>query len=79
MKRIELITRIAPRGDTVSNTRAGIFCELPLGMLPSPNKALPRNNKKNKGLGERNYRPTRSDPSNPENPLHPDETSVSVA
>jgi hypothetical protein len=54
--------------------------ELPLGMLPSPNRPLLGNNKqKEDGLGERDYYATRSDLSNPENPLHPDETSVSVA
>jgi hypothetical protein len=66
MKRIELITRIAPNGGTVRNTRAGISCSLPLGMHQAPRGALLRNNKE-------------KDPSNPENPLHPDETSVSVA
>jgi hypothetical protein len=53
--------------------------ELPLGMLPSPNGSLLRNYKKKEGLGDRNYHATRSDPSNPENPLHPDETLNSVA
>jgi hypothetical protein len=79
MKRIFRITRIAPIGGTARNTRAGIFWELPLGMLPSPNGSLLRNNKKTTNLGETDYHATRSDPSNPENPLYPDETSVSVA
>jgi len=33
MRRIFRITRIAPRGVTTRNTRAGIFWELPLGKL----------------------------------------------
>jgi hypothetical protein len=48
-------------------------------MLPSPKWSHPNKQKKKNGLGDRNYHATRSDPSNPENPLHPDETSVSVA
>jgi hypothetical protein len=79
MKRIFRITLIAPIGDMAHNTGAGIFWELPLGMFPSPNGSLLRNNKKQNSLGERNYYATRSDPSNPENPLHPDETLNSVA
>jgi hypothetical protein len=65
IKRIELITRIAPRGNTARNIRAGSLCSQPLGMLQAPLRALLRNNNK-------------TNPSNPENPLHPDETSVSV-
>jgi hypothetical protein len=61
------------------NTRAGIFWELPLGRLLSPDGSLLRNNKREKASGERNRVATEIDPSNPFDPPHPDETSVSVA
>ena len=66
IERIFLIARIAPRGGTARNTKAGSFCLLPLGTLQMPSGDLLRNNNK-------------TNRSNPENPLHPDETSVSVA
>jgi hypothetical protein len=80
MKRILRITPIDPGSDTARNTRAVISCSLPLGMHQSPIGALPRNNKKKKSLeGRRIHYAMAIDPSNPSNPLHPNETSVWVA
>src|SRR5215210_127590 len=80
MKRIERIDRIAPSGDTASNTWAGISCLQPLGMHQSPIGAVLRNNKKTKCLDRRSAQCAKEiDPGDPLNPSHPDETSVSVA
>src|SRR5258705_9893878 len=45
----------------------------------SPNGSLLKNNKKKSGSGQRSGSPNGTILSNPENPLHPYETSVSVA
>ena len=57
--------RIAPRGVKTRNTTAGIFWELPLGMLQSPNGALLENNKNKKDSRARSHPATLNDPKHP--------------
>ncbi|HEV7836661.1 MAG TPA: hypothetical protein VGO75_01230, partial [Gemmatimonadaceae bacterium] len=52
MKRILRIGRIALRGMRTRNTGAGIFWELPLGMLQTAKQTSLSNNKKKTGPGE---------------------------
>ena len=56
---------IGPSGGRGLNTRAGIFWELPLGMLASPNGALVENNKNKKDFGATSHPATLSDPKHP--------------
>jgi hypothetical protein len=80
MKRIFLIIRIAPRGVRRTNTRAGIFWELPLTDASARHIGLSYEiTKKEKESDARTQIGKAIYPSNQENPLHPFETSVSVA
>jgi hypothetical protein len=81
MKRIFRITRIVPSGATDPVTRPGFLGNCRSGCYSPGSEPYAETNKtrKRSRLGELSYNAAPNDQSNQANPLHPDETSVSVA